>query len=146
MAEITVHPREPRCGSHEWDVVVVTDTGASQTQHALGALDADGRAWVWVDGDVMVIEPLAVTERRASQSVSPDSLAAPMPATVVSVHAAAGDRVAAGDVLVLLEAMKMELPLRAPHAGVVTEVRCAAGDRVQPGATLVTLGESDERA
>ena len=49
------------------------------------------------------------------------------------------DAVRRGDVLVMLEAMKMELPLRAPHDGVVRAVRCAPGDLVQPGAPLVEL-------
>jgi biotin carboxyl carrier protein len=50
-----------------------------------------------------------------------------------------GDQVAEGDVLITLEAMKMELPIRAPRAAAVTAVRCAAGDLVQPGAPLVDL-------
>jgi 3-methylcrotonyl-CoA carboxylase alpha subunit len=61
----------------------------------------------------------------------------PMPATVVAVHASAGQAVNEGDTLVLLEAMKMELPIRAPRAGVVKSVNCAPGELVQPGVNLI---------
>jgi biotin carboxyl carrier protein len=50
-----------------------------------------------------------------------------------------GDEVAEGETLVVLEAMKMELPLRAPKTGRVAEIRCAPGELVQPGVTLVEL-------
>jgi biotin carboxyl carrier protein len=72
-------------------------------------------------------------------SHGPGSLMAPMPATVVSVNARPGDSVKAGDVLILLEAMKMELPLRAPGDAVVSAVHCRPGDLVQPNVPLVDL-------
>jgi acetyl/propionyl-CoA carboxylase alpha subunit len=67
------------------------------------------------------------------------SLAAPMPATVVKVHVRAGDPVKKGDVVVLLEAMKMELPIRAPGDAVVAAVHCRDGELVQADAPLVDL-------
>ncbi len=66
-------------------------------------------------------------------------LAAPMPATVVKVLVAPGQAVRHGDTLVVLEAMKMELPLRAPSDGVVAAVHCREGELVQPDRTLVEL-------
>ena len=68
-----------------------------------------------------------------------DALAAPMPATVAAVLVQPGAVVAAGDTLVRLEAMKMELAIRAPAAGRVTAVDCRAGELVRPGRPLVTL-------
>ncbi len=67
------------------------------------------------------------------------ALGAPMPASVRAVLVAPGDRVTEGQTLLVLEAMKMELPLRAPADGTVTAVHCAAGDLVQPGTDLVEL-------
>ncbi|MDD7938436.1 biotin carboxylase N-terminal domain-containing protein [Actinomycetospora lutea] len=64
---------------------------------------------------------------------------APMDATVVDVAVKAGDDVAAGAVLVVLEAMKMELPVRAPHAARVDAVNVAPGDRVTAGSALVVM-------
>jgi propionyl-CoA carboxylase alpha chain len=68
----------------------------------------------------------------------PGSLLAPMPGTVVRV-AAAGERVAAGDPVVVIEAMKMEHVIRAPAAGVVGEACVAAGQVVDTGTTLARV-------
>ncbi len=67
------------------------------------------------------------------------ALMAPMPATVIRVHATVGQNVTRGDTLLVLEAMKMELPVRAPADGAVTAVNCAEGDLVQPGVPLIEL-------
>lgn len=75
--------------------------------------------------------------RRASQAEG--SLASPMPGRVVSVEVAVGDAVAEGQVLVRVEAMKMEHAVRAPYAGRVTHVHCADGQQVDGGAALVAL-------
>jgi len=64
-----------------------------------------------------------------------------MPATVISVMVAMGATVARGDTLIMLEAMKMELPIRAPRDGVVRAIHCQAGQLVQPGVNLLELEE-----
>jgi propionyl-CoA carboxylase alpha chain len=69
------------------------------------------------------------------------SLVAPMPGVVRQVCVAVGDTVAKGDVLLVLEAMKMETPIRAPGAGKVTELRAGAGDQVEAGALLAVIDE-----
>lgn len=66
-------------------------------------------------------------------------LTAPMPATVLKVLVTPGALVKKGETLVILEAMKMELPLRAPADATVTAVGCREGDLVQPDAVLVEL-------
>ncbi|MGH8949262.1 MAG: acetyl-CoA carboxylase biotin carboxyl carrier protein subunit, partial [Acidimicrobiia bacterium] len=70
---------------------------------------------------------------------TPGSLHAPMPGRVVRVGASVGDSVEAGQVLVVLEAMKMEHTLRSPHDGTVTEVDCSPGGQVEAGAVLVVI-------
>jgi 3-methylcrotonyl-CoA carboxylase alpha subunit len=97
------------------------------------------RAWVHVDGHVIVVEPTREEGRRGSGAADVDALSAPMPATVARINVKAGDSVAAGDVIVLLEAMKMELPIRAPRDGVIGRINCRAGELVQPGEPLVEL-------
>ena len=62
-----------------------------------------------------------------------------MPATVTAVLVHPGDRVAAGEPLVRLEAMKMELVVAAPRAGRVATIDCREGEIVQPGRPLFTL-------
>jgi 3-methylcrotonyl-CoA carboxylase alpha subunit len=93
--------------------------------------------WVFHDGETyeVTIEADGGAPRRTQQG----SLSAPMPATVVSVHAKSGDRVSKGAILIVLEAMKMELPVRAPADGVVGAIHCSPGDLVQPGVLLIEV-------
>ncbi len=64
---------------------------------------------------------------------------AEMVANVLKVYVGPGDRVDVGDTVVLLESMKMEIPVLSEHAGAVSSVNVAAGDVVQEGDSLVTL-------
>jgi propionyl-CoA carboxylase alpha chain len=66
-------------------------------------------------------------------------LVAPMPGKVIQLHVQVGQSVRAGETLLVLEAMKMEHPMRAPQDGVVVEVRVAAGDQVENGALLLVV-------
>jgi acetyl/propionyl-CoA carboxylase alpha subunit len=74
-----------------------------------------------------------------TSALSAGSLTAPMPGTVVRVAAEKGQQVAAGDVLVVLEAMKMEHAVRAAVDGTVEDVLVEAGQQVTDGAVLVVL-------
>ena len=64
---------------------------------------------------------------------------AEMVANVLKVSVAAGDRVAVGDAVILLESMKMEIPVLAEHGGTVAAVKVGEGDVVQEGDVLVTI-------
>ena len=98
-------------------------------------------------GDTVEVDSVlgAVTLHRlprfavAEPPVAPGSLVAPMPGTVVRVWVEVGDVVAAGDPLLVLEAMKMEHRLVAPEPGVVRAVDAEPGHQVEPGAVLVTV-------
>jgi len=80
--------------------------------------------------------PAAPTMRRSAASIS-GALTAPMPATVIRVQVKPGDAVKKGDIVVVLEAMKMELQVRALGDAVVAAVCCREGELVQADATLV---------
>jgi propionyl-CoA carboxylase alpha chain len=67
------------------------------------------------------------------------SLVAPMPGSVGRVLATAGQRIAAGELLLTLEAMKLEHPVHAPEAGLVAEIRVVAGEQVEAGAILAVV-------
>jgi acetyl/propionyl-CoA carboxylase alpha subunit len=82
---------------------------------------------------------LAADDQQPVAAAAAGSLAAPMPGTVQRVLVEEGDEVSAGQVLVLLEAMKMELSVVAPAAGVVTAVLVAAGELVSAGQRLIEV-------
>jgi biotin carboxyl carrier protein len=78
-------------------------------------------------------------ERAAVPVEGRQSVVATMPGRVVRVLVAPGDRVAAGQAVVVLEAMKMENEMRAPKDGVVREVRVSSGAAIDAGAVLVVI-------
>jgi 3-methylcrotonyl-CoA carboxylase alpha subunit len=86
------------------------------------------------------LQPVGVYRRDGSGRGAGDNrLQAPMPGRVVLVKARPGDAVVTGQELLVIEAMKMELALKAPRDGVVAEVRASEGDFVEADAVLVTL-------
>jgi biotin carboxyl carrier protein len=72
------------------------------------------------------------------------TLIAPMPGLVVKVPIKVGKRVDKGDVLVILESMKMQNELKSPHKGTVTEVNIKKGDRVEKREAMVVLDQDEE--
>jgi 3-methylcrotonyl-CoA carboxylase alpha subunit len=114
-------------------------TPRSTIRHRLSAIPA-AQYDPWNGGDVIraAIRTARPTRRRSGGSAS-GALTAPMPATVLKVHVRPGDRVKKGDTVVLLEAMKMELPVRSPADATVAAVLCREGELVQADATLVEL-------
>lgn len=105
-----------------------------------------GRYTLWVDGYRFEAEALdertrAVRDLSAARAVptGPAPIVAPMPGLIVRVNVKIGDRVEAGQGVVVMEAMKMENELRATAAGTVKSVEVAAGAAVEKGALLVGL-------
>ena len=107
-------------GDRQWRVAVAGDGGSQ---------------WVFVDGQVSTVITEKPVRRRGGSSEA--GVMSPMPASVVAVHVTPGQVVAEGDTLLVLEAMKMELPIRAPRNGVVKTVACVKGEIVQPGVNLL---------
>ena len=83
-----------------------------------------------------LVDPLAPV---SAESAGGDRLVAPMPGRVIDVLVQSGDSVARGDVLLVLEAMKVQMRLVAPRAGLVETVHAALGDLVEDGAELVSF-------
>jgi 3-methylcrotonyl-CoA carboxylase alpha subunit len=117
----------------------IRDSGFGIRRLAYAVRDSN-RVWVFLDGRTYVIEPdERDTPQRVHATDDQVALSAPMPATVLAIKVAPGDEVAAGDLLVLLEAMKMEMPITAPRAGRVKSLACREGEIVQPGVPLLVL-------
>lgn len=112
-------------GAHAWRVAVAGPPEAR---------------WVSSRGTTVCLEvqPEGQSSAPHTRAVHGGS-AAPMPGTVLDIAVTIGQHVRAGDVLLTLEAMKMELPIRAPRDGVVSAIRCAPGELVRPGPPLVEL-------
>ena len=94
--------------------------------------------WVHVNGHTMQFE---VIEPGASSSDNEGGLSAPMPGKILEVHVSEGQNVKSGDVLMVMEAMKMEHKIVASSDGIVESIHFKEGDQVPQGAELLSLGE-----
>ena len=83
--------------------------------------------------------PAAPAAAPAPAATGSETISSPMPGTILSGKVNAGDAVKAGDVLLVLEAMKMENEIKAPHDATVAAVLVKQGDTVDSGAGLVSL-------
>lgn len=105
-----------------------------------------GRYTLWVDGYRFETEALDERTRSirdlsaaSAAPTGPAPIIAPMPGLIVRVNVSVGDRVEAGQGIVVMEAMKMENELRATATGTVKSIEVAAGTVVEKGALLVGL-------
>ncbi|MGB1276953.1 MAG: biotin/lipoyl-containing protein, partial [Nannocystaceae bacterium] len=114
---------------------------------AVGELDGDGRREVFfeLNGQARSLKVLdknvghtAVSRERAEPE-NPGSIGAPMPGAVVEVRCKVGAKIAAGDPLVVLSAMKMETMVNSPVAGTVRRLTVSVGDGLKAGDLLVEL-------
>jgi acetyl/propionyl-CoA carboxylase alpha subunit len=110
--------------------------------------DRAGRAHVHIEGDVAHVHALGRTwrveivdpaERSAAAADHADVVSAPMPGSVVAMPVAAGEEVALGQPLVVIESMKMQSELVATRDGVVARLHLEVGDTFDRGAALVSL-------
>ncbi|WP_416877343.1 acetyl/propionyl/methylcrotonyl-CoA carboxylase subunit alpha [Litorimonas sp.] len=95
---------------------------------------------VFVDGLSYLLENMAAG---AADAVGGNALTASMPGKIIAVNAKSGDAVSAGDPLIVMEAMKMEMTLEAPRDGTVDEVKFSVGDLVSDGEVLLTLEDEE---
>ena len=83
--------------------------------------------------------PVAAAPAAPAASGAGESITSPMPGNILAVNVAVGDMVKKGQVLMILEAMKMENEIMAPHDGKVTAVAVTKGAAVESGALLCTI-------
>ena len=108
----------------------------SGTRRAILLRDADERH-LWLDGRTHTYRRIEAGDAR--ELGGSGGLAATIPAVVLEVLVESGQTVEEGEKLILLESMKMVMPILAPHSGTVTGLHCAAGDSVAPGVPLVEV-------
>jgi acetyl-CoA/propionyl-CoA carboxylase, biotin carboxylase, biotin carboxyl carrier protein len=137
-AQVRVDDEPPvTAAASSWDGgFTLTVRGTTRPVHAV----ADGPArWLWLDGAAHVVtEQPAGTLARGAVSAGGD-IRSPMPGTVIAVSASAGEAVRRGQVIVIVEAMKMEHSLRAPFDGVVVDLNARSGQPVKLDELLARL-------
>ena len=110
------------------------------TQHRVPVVKTSKGVWVgWPGGSVFVEREHEFASAKGSKD---DCVIAPMTGRVLEVRACVGDAVVQDQVLVILEAMKMEYRLCAPRDGCVEDIGCVVDELVDLGAVLVALGEA----
>ena len=73
-------------------------------------------------------------------STAGNAIKAPLPGTITAINVKEGDKVNVGDVVIVLEAMKMQNNIEAEYAGTVTSIKVVTGDAVMEGSVLLTIG------
>ena len=142
MAEVTVAREGQEWLLGEYRASVLTDgrimvqlNGRSRIAHSAKVGDV---WWVHIDGHIFCIEK---TEAGSADGDSDGGMTAPMPGKILEVKVADGQTVEAGELLLVMEAMKMEHRIVAPTDGVVAKVNFSIGDQVQQGDVLVEMSE-----
>ena len=96
-----------------------------------------------IDGwDVTIEKPQAIVEKTASQSTHDNNdkkIISPMPGKILQINVKTGDSVKSGQILLVMEAMKMEHTIKSPRTGIVTSIPWNTGDRVEGGIILMEL-------
>jgi biotin carboxyl carrier protein len=114
---------------------VVEPGGVRRHIHAAGAANGDARR-LWIDGRYHTYQRV---RRIARETAHFGTLASTIPAVVTQLLVSVGDHVSSGDKLMLLESMKMIIPIQAPQDGVIKAIYCSEGESVQAGVQLIEL-------
>jgi 3-methylcrotonyl-CoA carboxylase alpha subunit len=128
---------------HDGSRVYVSADRTANGWHVSGDLEGDipldGPAGPLAGGDVAIAPPPSAESAHGGATHGSGSVTAPMPGKIVNVAVQTGGSVQARDLLIVLEAMKMEHRIEAPIAGTVTALHVAPGDLVTAGAALATI-------
>ncbi|MFD6967901.1 biotin carboxylase N-terminal domain-containing protein [Streptomyces sp. NPDC059949] len=136
-------PARGRIVTRTPDTVTVELDGVT---HRFSHATSPEGTWLGRDGDSWHVQHHDPVSAHGTASAGANTLAAPMPGTVTVVKVAVGDTVAAGQSLLVVEAMKMEHVISAPHAGTVTELDVTPGTTVAMDQVLAVVTPDEESA
>jgi biotin carboxyl carrier protein len=135
--EVEITPVPEQEGEYQVTVGTHTFTLSARLFQRAACLQEAGALVVQYEGQEYRLYD--ASHRQRTSPVLPGDLRAPMAGTVLRILVQAGDHVQAGDVLLILEAMKMEHHMLAPQAGVVHQLHCRVGERVATGMELMVI-------
>ncbi len=118
----------------------------SEHQHSeFEVLKIQNDLWLHIDGKTIVVpyEKASTKKKMAGKSAAALSLLSPMPGKITKILKSADSSVKAGEVILVMEAMKMEYSLKADHDVIIDKINVAAGQQVVLGAVLVQFKRSD---
>jgi geranyl-CoA carboxylase alpha subunit len=107
----------------------------------VAVFNVDDQVWVHLDGTTYTLRWVNPLPAAAARREAAGSLRSPMPGKLIRVAVQEGERVAAGDLLMIVEAMKMEHRIEAPRGGVVSAIRYREGDTVNADEILLELAD-----
>jgi biotin carboxyl carrier protein len=110
-------------------------------------LEPDGNSWkATVEGETFIVEvegdstkPIAKPIRSGKKRKKSGTVSSSIPGKVITVEVEVGQEVDEGDVVLILEAMKMQNEVAAPISGTITEINCKSGENIQANLPLVVI-------
>jgi biotin carboxyl carrier protein len=110
-------------------------------------LEPDGNSWkATVEGETFIVgveedsaQPIAKPKRSGKKRKRSGTVSSSIPGKVITVEVEVGQEVAEGDVVLILEAMKMQNEVAAPISGTITEINCKSGDNIEANLPLVVI-------
>ncbi|MCS5527532.1 MAG: biotin/lipoyl-binding protein [Candidatus Poseidoniales archaeon] len=110
-------------------------------------LEPDGNSWkATVEGETFIVEvegdaaqPIAKPKRSGKKRKKSGTVSSSIPGKVITVEVEVGQEVAEGDVVLILEAMKMQNEVASPISGTITEINCKSGENIQANLPLVVI-------
>jgi biotin carboxyl carrier protein len=110
-------------------------------------LEPDGNSWkATVEGETFIVgveedsaQPIVKPKRSGKKRKRSGTVSSSIPGKVITVEVEVGQEVAEGDVVLILEAMKMQNEVAAPISGTITEINCKSGDNIEANLPLVVI-------
>ncbi len=109
--------------------------------------ETEDSKYIFFNGEVFQVSPIALTGRKFDGKIGTadkdSDFKSPISGKVVKVEVEEGDEVSAGDVMMVIEAMKMEYLIKAPRGGVVEKVNFSPGDQIEIGEETLVMSEEE---